>query len=53
MKGVGSYTKFEDNPDKEFIWRRYITDETCQRKLFRGMDAIKLTNFMISRSINM
>ena len=52
MSGIGAYADFEDNPDKEFIWRRYITDETCTRKLFRGMDRIKLTNFIVARSIN-
>lgn len=50
--GVGAFSDFEDDPDAQYLWRRYITDESLERKLFRNMDRIKLTYIMIERVFN-
>ncbi len=42
-KSIGAYTDFEDDPEFDFLWRRFIQDETLYRTVFRGMDRIKLT----------
>ena len=51
--GIGPFADFVDNPDKKFLWRRYVTNESLERELFRGTDRIKLVNIMIERLIHM
>lgn len=51
--GIGAFADFDANPDRHYLWRRYVTDESLDRRLFRGMDRIKLTFFMIEKLINL
>lgn len=48
---VGAFADFVDNPDSEYLWRKYITDETLQRSIFRDMDRIKLTEIILNKTI--
>ena len=50
--GLGTYADFDDNPEKEYLWRRYISDESLERNLFRSMDRIKLTYILMERTLN-
>ena len=50
--GLGTYVDFDDNPEKEYLWRRYISDESLERNLFRSMDRIKLTYIIMERTLN-
>jgi hypothetical protein len=48
---LGAFADFVDDPEIDYIWRRYIVDETMYRTVFRGMDRIKLTQSLINRLI--
>jgi anoctamin-10 len=50
-KGIGAYSDFEDDPEKEYLWRKYINDETMRRTIFRDLDRIKLTEYILSQLI--
>ena len=50
-KAVGAFTDFNDDPEFDFLWNRYITDETLYRSVFLTMDRVKLTNWMIGKVI--
>jgi hypothetical protein len=49
---VGAYADYIDNPDKEYLWRKYIQDESLQRSIFRDSDRVRLTNIMINKLIH-
>lgn len=51
-KAIGAYADFKDIPEKEYLWRRYISDETLRRSIFRDSDRIKLTNIIINKQIH-
>lgn len=48
---VGAYADYIQNPEKEFLWRRYINNESGYRSLFRETDKIKLLKIMIEQSM--
>jgi hypothetical protein len=48
---IGAYADFIDNPQKEYLWRLYVSDETMNRSIFRDSDQVRLTNIMISQQI--
>lgn len=48
---VGAYADFIDDPETEYIWRKYITDETLERSMFRDVDRIKLTDIIMNKMI--
>ena len=48
---IGPYTAYQNSGDMNYLWRRYIQDESRERKLFRDMDMIKLTKEMIDKVI--
>jgi anoctamin-10 len=48
---IGAYADFVDDPDTEYLWRRYITDETLKRSMFRDVDLIKLTEIIVNKMI--
>ena len=48
---LGAYADFEDSPEFDFLWRRYIFDETLSRSMFRDVDRIKLTRILLDRLI--
>jgi hypothetical protein len=50
-KGIGAFTDYEDDADKDFMWRRYIIDETMTRSIFRGVDRVRLTDIMLGTLI--
>ena len=39
---MGSYAEYIHIPDNDFLWRRFINDETKKRTIFREADQIKL-----------
>ena len=46
-KAIGAYSDFNDDPELDYIWRRYITDETLFRSVFRTVDRVKLSLMLI------
>ncbi len=50
-KPLGAFTDFNDDPELDFLWRRYITDETLYRSVFRSMDRVKLTIWLVGRVV--
>ena len=52
QNGLVTYANFTDNPEKEYLWRRYISDESYERSLFQSMDRIKLTYILMERTLN-
>lgn len=50
-RGLGAFADFTDNAKTEFLWRKYITDETLTRTMFRDLDRIKLTEIIIDKLV--
>lgn len=48
---IGAYADFKDDQETEYLWRKYICDETLSRSLFRDSDKIKLTNMILNTLI--
>lgn len=50
-RGIGAYADYENDPEKEHLWRKYINDETLTRTIFRDLDRIKLTEYILDQMI--
>jgi hypothetical protein len=51
-KEVGAYADYIDDPEKEYLWRKYIKDESLKRSIFRDLDRCRLTNVLINKVIH-